>query len=166
MIASRDAIVFAKVNADNECDGQVIDYIPLSEVEGVCCAETGVDSSWVDVPHGIKKPENEGRSSLRQSLSTKPGDSNRIKSWDSFQIRTDIDGYNSGRTYHLQPSSATKCAELAEKLASAAAAAKKAKEAKTRFEKSQARMPVMRRPLRAAAVGPAHNLYHPPARNL
>ncbi len=76
---------------------------------------------------------------MRQSSSTKSGDSNKIKFWHSFEIRTAIDGYNSGRTYNLQASSAAKCAELANKLAAAAAAAKKSKEAKTRFEKSQAR---------------------------
>ncbi len=138
MIASREAIVFAKVNADNECDAQAIDLIPLSEVEGVCCAETGVDSSWHDAGH--KKPEHERRpGSLRRSPSTRFGDSNNIKFWHSFQIKTAVDGYNSGRTYHLQATSAASCAELADRLAAAAVAAKKAKEAKTRFEQSQAR---------------------------
>ncbi len=137
VIASREAILFAKVNTDNEFDGQVIDLIPLSEVEGVCCAETtGGDSSWHDVVHGHKKPEPERKSgSLRQSSSIRFGD--KIKFWHSFQIRTAVDGYNSGRTYHLQATSSENCTELVGKLAAAADAAKKAKEAKTRFEQSQ-----------------------------
>ncbi len=123
----------------DECDGRVIDAIPLSEVDQVCCTDTSNDS-WLDAAH--KKPEHERKSaSFRQCSSIKSGDPNKIKFWHSFQIRTAIDGYNSGRTYHLQASSAEQCAELTGRLAAAATAAKKAKEAKTRFEKSQARAP-------------------------
>jgi hypothetical protein len=132
--------VFAKVGTEKECDSRVIDFIPLSEVEGVCCAETGNDTTWHDGACGHKKPEHERRSqSFRTSSSIKSSDSIKTKLCHSFLIRTSVDGYNSGRTYHLQASSAAQCAALADKLAAASAAAKKAKEAKTRFEKSQAR---------------------------
>jgi hypothetical protein len=138
VISSREAIVFAKADADKECDGRVIDVIPLSEVEGVCYAEIASDP-WQDA--GQKKPEHEQKSaSLRRSA--KFGSSNKIKFLHSFQIRTAIDGYNSGRTYHLQAASAEQCAELADKIAAAATAAKKSKEAKTRFEWSQVCAPV------------------------
>jgi hypothetical protein len=123
------------MGANKECDGRAIDLIPLAEVEGVSCAEIASDT-WLDM--GNRKPEHERKAaSLRHSSSTKFGDSNRIKFLNSFQIRTAIDGYNSGRTYHLQAASAVQCIELANKLAAAATAAKKAREAKTRFERSQ-----------------------------
>ena len=71
------------------------------------------------------------------------GDSNKVKFQNSFQIRTLVDGYNSGRTYYLKASSEDECAEVVKLLRSAAKTARKIKEAKTRFEKSQERVRVV-----------------------
>ncbi len=150
VIVTRDVIVFTKVD-DDEWEGPVIDAIPLSELEGISSTETGNESVRIDSVHGHKKPEIE----LQRSGSfgsSKSRDSKKIKFWHSIQIRTAIDGYNSGRTYHLQASSAVQCAELVDKISAAAATAKNAKEAKTRFEKSQVRYVLLSRMILLEAI--------------
>ena len=64
---------------------------------------------------------------------------------NSFQIRTLVNGYNSGRAYYLKASNEQECANLINTLTASTLAAKKAKEAKTRFEKSQERVRVVYR---------------------
>ncbi len=129
IIASRDVIVFSKVEDIEEQN--VIDAIPMFEVDFICAAQSD-EGSCMDEPH--KKFE-----------SDKKADPQKEKFKNSFQIRTLVDGYNSGRAYYLKASSERECAELIGKLATSAMAAKKAKEAKTRFERSQERVRVVYR---------------------
>ncbi len=87
--------------------------------------------------HVLKKLDQDQKSSFRNS---KTSDSNKTRSRTMFEIKTAIDGYNSGRTYRLQASSEVECAELVALLAAAAKAARRAKDSKTHFEQSQARV--------------------------
>ncbi len=65
------------------------------------------------------------------------GDSNKMKYRHALQIRTDTDGYNSGRTYYLQASSDEQCADLVGQLTKQVKVARKKALARTRFQKSQ-----------------------------
>ncbi len=132
-------IVFAKV-LDDCSEEQVIDAIPLFEVEDISCEQRGSDSGNMDDAQGHKKSDLEKRSMQRAKSTMMIGDSNNVKFKNSFKIRTLIDGYNSGRTYYLKASSDEKCADIVKQLSQSAKAAKKAKEAKTRFERSQERV--------------------------
>ena len=109
----------------------MVDAIPMCEIEFICSAQSSEDSCQEDHP---KKSDNK-----------KEADPQRQKFRNSFQIRTFVEGYNSGRAYYLKASSEQECADLINKLSSSASSAKKAKEAKTRFEKSQERVRVVYR---------------------
>jgi hypothetical protein len=127
IIASRDVIVFSKIEDTEE--EHVIDAIPLFEIDYICSAQSG-DQAVQDVFNPSQKRfEND-----------KKADSQNETFKNSFQIRTLMDGYNSGRAYYLKASSEEECAEIVEKLAKSARAAKKSREAKTRFEQSQERV--------------------------
>ncbi len=129
IIASRHVIVFSKV--EDTAEENVIDAIPMFEIDFICTAQ-GDDDSCQD--ETSKKSDNR-----------KEADSQRQKFRNSFQIRTFAEGYNSGRAYYLKASSEQECDNLLNKLSSLALAAKKAKDAKTRFEKSQERVRVVYR---------------------
>ncbi len=129
VIASRDVIIFSKVEDTEE--ENVVDAIPLFEVDFICPGQGAEDSSQED--------------HHKKSEIDKKADPQRQKFRNSLQIRTLLDGYNSGRAYYLKASSEEECSELIKKLTSSAEAAKKAKEAKTRFEESQERVRVVYR---------------------
>ncbi len=113
---------FSKIEDSDTEEENVVDAIPMYEIDFICAAQSAEDSQ--DDP--LKKPDNK-----------KEADPQKQKIRYSFQIRTQVDGYNSGRAYYLKASSEQECADLISKLSSLALSAKKAKEAKTRFEKSQ-----------------------------
>jgi hypothetical protein len=71
------------------------------------------------------------------------GDSNKVKFRNSFQIWTQVDGYNSGRSYYLKASTAEECTEVMNKLKTLARTARKLKDAKTRFQETQERIRVV-----------------------
>jgi hypothetical protein len=85
--------------------------------------------------------EKKGTSMARNS--SMMGDSNKVKFKHSFQIWTQVDGYNSGRAYYLKASNAEECAEVMSKLKELARTARKLKDAKTRFQESQERIRVV-----------------------
>jgi hypothetical protein len=108
----------------------VIDAIPLFEIDFICAAqndEISGQDEFSNQPHKKSEPD-------------RKADPQKEKFKNSFQIRTLVDGYNSGRAYYLKASSEQECADLISKLGTSARVAKKAKEAKTRFEKSQERV--------------------------
>ncbi len=107
----------------------MIDAIPLFEIDYICAALSGEDTVQDDFNPSHKRSENDKKTDPQNGTFK-----------NSFQIRTLIDGYNSGRAYYLKASSEKECADIVEKLTKSARAAKKAKEAKTRFEQSQERV--------------------------
>jgi hypothetical protein len=129
IIVSREVIIFSKLEDKEEQN--VIDAIPLFEVDFICNAQSAEDHCQDDYH---RKSENE-----------KKADPQMEKFRNAFQIRTLLNGYNSGRAYYLKASSEHECAELIKTLTTWTLAAKKAKEAKTRFEKSQERVRVVYR---------------------
>ena len=141
VIASKDVIVFAKPDDGGE---HVIDAIPLFEVDQICVAQYGEDSIGLDdFNQGSRKLDLEKKNANR--CSNMSGDPNQVKFRNSFQIRTSVDGYNSGRTYYIKATSEEQCAEILTKLAASARASRQIKEAKTRFRASQERVREMYR---------------------
>ncbi len=133
--------MFAKPDDDGE---HVIDAIPLFEVDQICVAQYGEDSIGLDdFNQGSRKLDLEKKNANR--CSNMSGDPNQVKFRNSFQIRTSVDGYNSGRTYYIKATSEEQCAEILSKLAASARASRQIKEAKTRFRASQERVREMYR---------------------
>jgi hypothetical protein len=120
----------------SEDEPRIIDSIPLSEVQSICSLDSGNGSNGKLETTNLGQKKGEPEQKLASFRFSNPGDFHKA---NMFEIKTAIDGYNSGRAYHLQASSSAQCAEVVAVLASAAAAARKAKEAKTRFEQTQAR---------------------------
>lgn len=56
---------------------------------------------------------------------------------NTLQVKTILDGYNSGRTYYLVTNNQLECMQLCVELSRLSRDAKQRKEAKGRFEKSQ-----------------------------
>ena len=108
IIASRHVIVFSKVEDTNE--ETVVDAIPMCEIDFICAAQSADDSCQDEHP---KKSDNK-----------KEADPQRQKFRNSFQVRTLVEGYNSGRAYYLKASSEQECADLTNKLSSLALSAK------------------------------------------
>jgi hypothetical protein len=139
IIASKDVIVFAKQDEDGGNSEHVIDAIPLFEVDQMCVVQYGEDSICLeDFNQGQRKLEQDKKTIHR--CSNLSGDPNQVKFRNSFQIKTSVDGYNSGRTYYIKASSEEQCSEILKKLAESARAARQLKEAKTRFRASQQRV--------------------------
>ncbi len=100
----------------------------------------------VDFICNARSAEEHGQDESHKKLEhDRKGDPQMEKFKNAFQIRTLLDGYNSGRAYYIKASSEIECADLINKLATSVQAAKRAKDAKTRFEKSQERVRVVYR---------------------
>ncbi len=140
--ATKDAIYFSRIN-EKEGEEQVIDAIPLFEIEEIGPGQGENQSGADDVCPSQKRSEvdKKGHSTARQSNMV--ADSTKVKFRNSFQIRTQVDGYNSGRSYYLKAASAEECTEVMDKLKALAKTAKKLKDAKTRFQESQERIRVV-----------------------
>jgi hypothetical protein len=140
--ATKDAIFFSRVG-EKEGEEQVIDAIPLFEIEEIGPGN-GENLGGADDGYSSQKKsevDKKGHSAPRQS--TMVADSTKVKFRNSFQIRTQLDGYNSGRSYYLKAATAEECAEVMDKLKAMANTAKKLKDAKTRFQESRERIRVV-----------------------
>ena len=140
--ATKDAIFFSRTN-EKEGEEQVIDAIPFFEIEeiGPGHVENQIGADDGRLSQKRSEIDKKGHSAARQSNMV--ADSTKVKFRNSFQIRTLIDGYNSGRSYYLKAASAEECTEIMNKLKALANTAKKLKEAKTRFQESQERIRVV-----------------------
>jgi hypothetical protein len=111
---------------------EIIDAIPLFEVEEV------INMNFLDSPadaklaKGARPPAEEDTSKTK-----KCGDSNKVKFRNSIQIRTCLDGYNSGRKYYFQTDSDEKCSTLVDDLNRLSKIALEKFLAKSRFIKAQ-----------------------------
>lgn len=120
-------IVFTKkiLAFGNVADDGVLDIVPLHEIKNVR------DSSLqIEV---IADDDSELNGT---AASNDDGAENK----NVFEIVTDVDGYNSGRTYQIQAVSAQDFRTIFDNLTKLAIAAREGAEAKSRFKKSQQRV--------------------------
>ena len=130
MVVTRKGVYFTLLS-----DDEVRDYIPLNEIERI------------DPKHDEDDDGSAGQSSQTISLpdeqAIKSKSVKRVKSVSAyrfffgFQIKTSKDGYNSGRTYHVQAISKENCENAINILNQYSQKAKSAAQKRTEFEKSQ-----------------------------
>jgi hypothetical protein len=117
MVIGHDMIYFTFLG-----DDAIVDCIPLAEI--LVVKKMGSDSS-ADQPQHTKSIL--GDQHLSSNIFIR-----------ALRIETSPEGYNSGRTYHIQVSSDSEFSRLATSLVAYMQDAKKRFEAKTGLEKSQA----------------------------
>jgi hypothetical protein len=137
VIATKDAVYFSRTD-EKEGEEQVIDAIPLFEIEEI---ESGHGDSSLNMDDSCQKKSDVDRRGLSMARHTSiVGDSNKVKFRNSFQIWTQVDGYNSGRSYYLKAATKEECLDVMHTLQGLSRTAKMLKDAKTRFEKWQERI--------------------------
>ena len=136
---SREVLILAKVNDEKE---QVIDAIPLYEIEEIGAAQISdvLHREESAMHHGNSSTEFRKMSTIRNGSGGIVLDSNKVKFKNSFEIKTLVHGFNSGRKYFFKATNEEQCADLMKNLSEMVKAAIKKKEAKTRFQESQERV--------------------------
>jgi hypothetical protein len=140
VVATKDAIYFSRIG-EEEGEEQVIDAIPMFEIEEIESQHLGESSQTMDDGLPLhKKSDVDKRVSTMARFHSIVGDSNKVKFRNSFQIWTQVDGYNSGRSYYLKAGSRDECLEVMQTLKNLARTSRALKDAKTRFEMWQERI--------------------------
>ena len=101
-------------------DDEVRDHIPLKEVINVI----------------ISQETDKGNTDNKRILK-KAATFNEYRFFNAFQIVTKPDGYNSGRTYHMQAGSKDECTNITSTISKWASKAEKAARNASRFERTQ-----------------------------
>jgi hypothetical protein len=127
VVWSKRFIAFANIGESSSFDA-----IPFAEV------------SSVEQLNDSPRSDSTAVQPMAEGPALKSADSAKTLFRHAVQIKTDADGYNSGRTYYLQASSAEQCAELCASLAVLARRARKAVVAGTRFRRLQTKVPISR----------------------
>ncbi len=91
-------------------------------------------------PAPSKQAMREAHSRRKSVEETKDPSSGSARGPVSFQIRTAMDGFNSGRVYYIQTRSAEECAAIVGGLQPLVAAAQSRAEKASRFRKTQVRL--------------------------
>ena len=120
VVWTKSFISFANVG-----ENAAFDTIPLAEVSSV---------------EQINQEPREGYMGLQSVEGPKSADSAKTLFRNALQLKTDADGYNSGRTYYLQASSAEQCGAVCASLVLLARRARKAVVAGTRMRRLQGRV--------------------------
>ena len=123
VIYSKDMIFFCAVD-----DEEVVDVIPIEEIVLVAKCEENVETS-------LQADLRIERKDLTTELNP--------KKLSALKIITHPDGYNSGREYVLQASTAEDCLTIVKELNILSKNAKKRAERKSKFQKSQAKLKVV-----------------------
>ena len=105
-------------------ENEARDHIPLSEIQAI----------------SIKQDNDAGSSNNARGLLKKAETINEYRFFNGFQIMTVPDGYNSGRTYHMQADTKEDCNRIVSTIQKWAQKAEKAARNATRLEKSQKAM--------------------------
>ncbi len=140
---TKEVVSFALVNDENE-----IDRIPLCEVSCVDEMIGTDDLTGDDVDRRLSsenQPNNKIPKSQKNSKGKLDGEENEKYITpklvgNAFQIATDSNGYNSGRSYYLQAASESQKQEIINHLQVFARSARKKAEVKSYFRKTQDRV--------------------------
>jgi hypothetical protein len=136
-VITKEVVSFALVNDDNE-----IDRIPLCEVS---CVDEMIGTEELEEEDRDRRISTERKCSHNSKGRIEGGvgsDRNITSSLigNAFQIATDTNGYNSGRSYYLQAASASQKQEIIAHLQVFAKSARKRAEVKSYFRKTQDRV--------------------------
>jgi hypothetical protein len=127
MVITRQGVYFTLVDEDD-----VRDFIPLSEIERIAAKHDGDDDN--SAGQAISAPDEQD---IRTKSLKRVKTVSAYRFFFGFQIETSKDGYNSGRTYHVQADSKDNCKNAVTMLAQYSQRAKVAAQKRTEFEKSQ-----------------------------
>jgi hypothetical protein len=131
MIFTRDIVAFAHMDEDT-----LVDAIPSSEITGIFDMSQNVVPSRNGSAR-LNRKEQTVETISHIDVAEHLGFGQMNTSTNILQIQTMVDGYNSGRTYHLRTSSQEECTSLVDALSKKSKLARKMAEARTRFEKYQ-----------------------------
>ena len=139
---TNEVLSFALVNDEIE-----IDRIPLCEVS---CVDEMIQTEFLAGTDTERKTANERKHSRRNSIfqnnsnicleDEQGGDRTSSLTGNAFQIATDTNGYNSGRSYYLQAASEGQKQEIINLLQKSSTIARKKAEVKSSFRKTQDRV--------------------------
>jgi hypothetical protein len=130
MVITRQGVYFTLVGEDD-----VRDYIPLHEIEHIDPKhdeeDGGLSGKTCQTPNSLVEQDFKTKSMKRVKTVS------AYRFFFGFQINTSKEGYNSGRTYHIQAHSKENCENAVSMLSQYSQKAKSAVQKRTEFEKSQ-----------------------------
>ncbi len=130
MVITRKGVYFTPSN-----DDEVRDHIPLHEIDRIDPKHDEDDAGSAGQRCQAMSWQDEQVSQVKSLKRVKSGSAYRF--FFGFQIKTNKEGYNSGRTYHIQAHSKKNCEDAINILKQYSQKAKSAAQKRSQFEKSQ-----------------------------